>query len=232
MPQVQGRHRLRGILRTLPIVCVLAASFGVWADSAGADPTLTLLSPADGASVTVTPPPGFGNGDVPLRWSIAYDCPGPRTGGFHTSNPEYREVGGSYWQPTARGGPFDGDGTFSAPANVFPQSSPVDYEWRIFWSCGAAGTFAGDQGYSEVRRFTLLPIGAKPPSTHSCAGLSGKRLARCKLKRAVERKCGSIKKKSKRARCGKRVRALSKCHSIKKRSKRIACTRKARKIGR
>jgi hypothetical protein len=77
---------------------------------------------------------------------------------------------------------------------------------------------------------------ATPQATVPCAGLSGKPLAKCKLDREVERKCGSIKKRSTRDLCAKRVRAIANCRRIegnsrRARQKRATCLSKAKRIG-
>lgn len=182
----------------LGVVCVTAATAGV----------PIPLSPADGASVKVTPPAGFANGDVPFRWSITYpDCPG--TDSIHSSYVEFREAGVGEFRGTTRGGPFLGDGTFTTPGNVFPQSTPVRYEWRVFWACGATGGFAGSQGRSEILTFTVLPLGgsAKPSA---CATKTGKQRTRClaaKRRDAELKRCAKLKPARKRAACVKAAHA-------------------------
>jgi hypothetical protein len=75
-----------------------------------------------------------------------------------------------------------------------------------------------------------------PQASVPCAGLSGKPLAKCKLDREVERKCGAIKKRLTRNLCAKRVRAIAKCtriegNSRRARQKRASCLSKAKRIG-
>ncbi len=159
----------------LAVVAALAA-----APAALAAPVPTPLSPAPGASVAATPPPGFANADIPLQWSIVYDCPGPAS--IHSSYAHARPAGQAEFQPTSRGGPFLGDGSFTTPLNVFPGASPIAWEWRVFWACGATAGFAGAQGTSATVPFTLLPLGGGAPG--SCAGLDGRALAVCRAKGA------------------------------------------------
>ncbi len=77
---------------------------------------------------------------------------------------------------------------------------------------------------------------ADPPKKRACAGLSGKRAAKCKLDQKVKSRCGRLKGKKKTI-CGRRVRALDKCSKINQGTTRgvrkyKACVRKARAIGR
>ena len=192
-----------GLRRSSIVLGVVLA--GVCASIAAAGVPVPLF-PANGASVKVTPPKGFANGDVPFRWSITYpDCPGPDS--IHSSYVEYREAGSGEFQGTTRGGPFLGDGTFTTPGNVFPQKTAVRYEWRVFWACGATGGFAGSQGRSQVFAFTLLPLGAtaKP----ACANLTGKKRVRCLAQRRLDaelKRCAKLKP-ARRAACRAAARA-------------------------
>jgi hypothetical protein len=177
-----GLRRLLVIgIATLGIAWPAAASAGV----------PVLIAPAQGAAVKVTPAKGFANGDVPFRWSISYpDCPGPAD--IHSSYVEYRQAGTGEFAATQRGGPFLGDGTFTTPGNVFPATKPVRYEWRVFWACGATEGFAGSQGRSPVRSFTVLPLGA---TTKPCAALSGAAKTRClalRRRAAALRRCATL----------------------------------------
>lgn len=166
------------------------------------------LYPSKGAAVIVAPPKGFGNGDVQFRWSITYpDCPGPD--GIHSSYVEFRQAGVGEFRGTQRGGPFLGDGTFTTPGNVFPQSKPVRYQWRVFWACGATTNFAGSQGRSQVLAFTLLPLGAvaKPAP---CAKLNGKKRTRCLALRRLNtelKRCAKLKPAARKAACTRAARA-------------------------
>ena len=68
-----------------------------------------------------------------------------------------------------------------------------------------------------------------------CAGLSGKRLAKCKLDRKVAKSCGKLKGKKKTI-CGKRIRALEKCKKINQGTRQGVvrhrkCVRAAKAIG-
>ncbi len=140
------------------------------------------IFPAAGASVKVTPQAGFGNGDVPFRWSITYpDCPGPDS--IHSSWVEYREVGSGEFKATQRGGPYLGEGNFTTPGNVFPQQEPIQYEWRVAWACGANNPgFPGSKGVSEVLPFTLLPLGGANPAAGGSATLRVTKFTRAPAK--------------------------------------------------
>lgn len=126
--------------------------------------TVTPLSPADGASVQVIPPPGFSNGPLPLRWSISFEeCPAMSP---KSSRAELRLANGPPGFPSgAGGGPFLGDGTFEGPVMLFPELVPVVHEWRVTWACGATLGFPGLQGASATLTFTLQPRAAAPPGT-------------------------------------------------------------------
>jgi PASTA domain-containing protein len=121
----------------------------------------TTLSPANGASVTIQPRPGFGNGPLTLRWSVEFsDCPGDDI--LHDSFPEIRPKGAGQpdWQQVPHS-PHFGPGTFADDAFLDLPTSPVAYEWRIRWQCGGYGTaFPGAVGYSPIAAFTLLPESA------------------------------------------------------------------------
>ena len=172
---------------------LLAASILLCTATSALAATPTLLSPANGASVNVVPPKGFANGDVPFRWSIVYpDCPGPDT--IHSSYVEFRQAGSGEFAATQRGGPFLGNGSFTTPGNVFPQTKPIRYEWRVFWACGATDGFAGSQGRSAVFTFTVLPRGSAVQPT--CAKLSGKERGRClalRRRNAELERCAALK---------------------------------------
>jgi hypothetical protein len=123
----------------------------------------TVVSPAEGSTQTVTPAPGFANGDLPLQWTVEYSgCPG--SDNIHSSSAQIRPVGTTEWQGLTRGGPFLGPGTFSTPASLFPGTVATAYEWRAFWACGATLNFAGAQGVSASVTFTLLPLVQTPPA--------------------------------------------------------------------
>jgi hypothetical protein len=194
-----------GLRRLFLVGAVALAVVGVTPATAAAP---IPLYPANGAQVKVTPPTGFANGDVPFRWSITYpDCPGPDS--IHGSWVEYREAGVGEFLATQREGPFLGDGTFTTPGNVFPQSTPVRYEWRVAWACGATLDFAGSQGRSEILTFTLLPVGASAKPS-ACANLSGKQRTRClaaKRRDAELKRCAKLKPARKRAACIKAAHA-------------------------
>jgi hypothetical protein len=169
----------------------VAALAAISASAAGAGAPVPL-SPAAGAKVKVTPPKGFANGDIPFRWSITYpDCPGSAS--IHSSYVEYRQAGVGEFQPTQRGGPFLGDGTFTTPGNVFPKATPLRFEWRVFWACGATEDFPGSQGRSPVTTFTVLPLGASAAT--GCAALAGARRTRClalKKRTAALERCARL----------------------------------------
>jgi hypothetical protein len=158
------------------------------------------VSPVSGASVTIKPKAGFANGDAKLTWSIAYpDCPGPDS--IHSSYVEIREPGYD-WRGESRGGPFLGDGTFTALTSLFPGKTARKIEWRVFWGCGATDGFAGMQGRSAPTSFVLQPASA-------CAGLVGAPKARCTAKETRDAKlkaCAAIKAKAARDACSKRAR--------------------------
>jgi hypothetical protein len=175
--------------RRLLVICV--ATVGIAWTAAASAGVPVLIAPAPGAAVRVTPPKGFANGDVPFRWSIGYpDCPGPAD--IHSSWVEYREAGKGDFTATQRNGPFLGDGTFTTPGNVFPASKPVRYEWRVAWACGATEDFAGSQGRSPARSFTLLPLGT---AVKPCTTLTGAAKTRClalRRRAAALRRCATL----------------------------------------
>jgi hypothetical protein len=83
------------------------------------------------------------------------------------------------------------------------------------------------------------PPPVQPPPTPKpkapCAGLSGKRLAKCKLDRKVAKSCEKLKGK-KRTVCAKRIRALEKCKKINQGTRQGVtrhrkCVRAAKAIG-
>jgi hypothetical protein len=141
------------------IVFLLAAPLALGFAAANAHAaSATTLSPANGASVTIQPKPGFGNGPLTLRWSVEFsDCPG--TDMLHDSFPEIRPKGAgeSDWRQVPHS-PHFGPGTFADEAFLDLPKSPVAYEWRIRWQCGGFGTtFPGAVGFSPMAAFTLLP---------------------------------------------------------------------------
>lgn len=77
-----------------------------------------------------------------------------------------------------------------------------------------------------------------PPKnlTDPCGGLTGKRLATCKVERSVVAKCAMLNGQKKKATCAKKVRALAACRALpakgkKAKAKRAACFKKANLIG-
>jgi hypothetical protein len=190
-----------GLRRSVFSFVILLAAFAPTAVAGVPTP----LSPANGASVRVTPPKGFANGDIPFRWSITYpDCPGPAS--IHSSYVEFRRAGQGDFQPTQRGGPFLGDGTFTTPGNVFVPKTATRYEWRVFWACGATEDFAGSQGRSTVLTFTVLPPAARQPS---CASLADKQRTRCLARKRHDAELARCAKlaSAKRATCVANARA-------------------------
>jgi hypothetical protein len=185
---------MRAKLAALSALAVVLAALPADAAPTGATPT--PVAPANGASVRVQPPPGFANGDLTLRWSIVYDCPGPAD--IHSSYPQIRQAGsGGEFDSEQRGGPFLGNGTFSAPTSLFPKSVPVKYEWRVFWACGATENYAGEQGSSQVFTFTVLPTG---PSAAELAAAKKRLAARLK-------QCARLRTRKQRQACVKKARA-------------------------
>jgi hypothetical protein len=215
--------------------CLLAVAAALAAAPAALGaPVPTPLAPVGGASVAATPPPGFANADVPLQWSITYDCPGPAS--IHSSYPQARVAGQGGFLATQRGGPFLGDGTFTTPLNVFPGARPVTWEWQVFWACGATDGFAGAQGTSQAVTFTLLPAGAAAPGTDACAGLAGRARATCRakatrtrqLERCAERQGAARRGCEARARAAyRRALALFACGALSG-ERRAACQARAR----
>jgi hypothetical protein len=170
--------------------------------------TAKPVTPAGGASVTITPKPGFGNGDAKLTWTIDYgaDCPGPDS--IHSSWAEIREPGYD-WGAEQRDGPFLGNGTFTTRSTFFPGKTARKIEWRIGWACGATENFAGLRGQSEATFFMLQPAGTAATTTSPCSSLAGKAKARClaKQKRDAQlKKCAAIKAKTSRDACAKKAR--------------------------
>jgi subtilisin family serine protease len=77
---------------------------------------------------------------------------------------------------------------------------------------------------------------SKPAVGRACSGLRGRRLARCKLSRRIERVCGKRHGRSHRV-CVRRVKALARCEAKPSRTRsqrhrRAGCVRRARAIGR
>ncbi len=181
--------------RLLVAIFALAATACVFASGALAGVPLPRY-PADGTTVKVTPPSGFANGTVPFRWSITYpDCPGPDD--IHSSAVVSRHAGVGEFQAVG-GGPFLGDGTFTNPAGSFFPQPPFDYEWKVFWACGATDNFAGAQGYSGVMHFTIvhsLATSTPAPKPRVCTSLTGKQRSNClalKRRDTELRRCGSL----------------------------------------
>jgi subtilisin family serine protease len=79
------------------------------------------------------------------------------------------------------------------------------------------------------------PLPRTPVRRAACAGLRGKRLARCKLDQQVVKACGRLRGKQKTT-CAKRVRAIARCNALpgrgkKAKAKKAQCMKKARAIG-
>jgi hypothetical protein len=188
-------------LRYLPALVVAILVLPAVASAVDAKP----VSPAGGASVVITPKPGFGNGDAKLTWRIAYgaDCPGPDS--IHSSWAELKEPGYD-WRAEQRDGPFLGDGAFTTRTTLFPGKTARKIEWRVAWACGATTDFAGAKGTSATTHFALQPLGT---TSKACAGLSGTKRALCLAK-------------------DRRAKALRRCAALATSQLRTACSKKAR----
>jgi hypothetical protein len=95
---------------------------------------------------------------------------------------------------------------------------------------GFAGTWAYIDGLGAGGTLPPPPASAPTPTTISakrrppCAGLTGKRRARCLLDRQVARKCGAKHGKKRKA-CAKRVRAMARCRALPKKTRRQRAAR-------
>ncbi len=236
-------------------VIATAVLFAGGVGVAAATPVPTVVSPTAGTALELTPPAGFANLDHPLQWTITYDCPGPAS--IHSSYAERRPAGAADWQGQLRDGPFLGDGSFSTPSTFFPVAQPAQWEWRVFWACGATEGFAGSQGTSAPVSFTVaLPVAATPPAAPAtpataatpaapaapvttpapCAGRTGSARVVCRssLRRArALRACAKRKHAKARAACRRRANALHR-RTVRlqtchklKGKRRAACTRRA-----
>ncbi len=194
-------------MRPFCSAAVLAAAVLVVVPSAALAVTARPVSPIAGTAVTVTPQPGFANGDARLTWTIEYpDCPGPES--IHSSWVEVREPGYD-WGAEQRGGPFLGKGTFTVLTTLFPGETARKIEWRVGWACGATADFPGVRGESGPTWFTLQPAASTAPAASPCAGTTGKNHMRClpKAKRDAQlERCAAIKAKKSRAACAKKAR--------------------------